>query len=484
MQTGRVLKGCYRVVRQLGDGVGGFAAVYLVEHVVTRDQFAMKVPTYAGPDMELQFQKEINLLKELQRLDHPHLVRYFDDFIEGGVHYLVMLLAKGKSLQTLLNTGKRFTEEAAIDIILQVLDGLKAAHRINIIHRDIKPNNIMYDGSLATLIDFGIARAQGMGGDTQLLIYGARTGYYHAPEQPQMVLTPDPRLDIYSIGVTLYELITGRAMEIFPMESIKRLTEPVDSVTSLPGLSPVLETVLKKATAAKPAQRHQTIDQLIADLGRAKTVQLAANPTRIDFGRVGWNSPSSREFTLTVISGTPKKLHGVRPTWVSEVKFIPPDMTTYPKRIVVTAKSTDITSTNQQGELVLTHDSGEIRIPLSVEFGEAPPNLTIFDDEATASIRRSQEAYKFKISGLNQGGEVVPGCALIKWEREDRGITGKLDIKGDKKVINVSTSLHFRDYRDNSYSNAILFIVYDRPASEYGAQPIYTERVPVTITRR
>lgn len=483
MQTGTILKGCYQVLKQLG-GTGGFAMVYLVEHTVTKVQYAMKVPLYINTEMDAQFNQEVQLLKDLQKIHHPNLVEYHDDFVENGVHYLVMQLAQGVSLQSLLDKGKRFTEKEAIEISLQVLSALEAAKKVGVIHRDIKPSNIIYDGNNVTLIDFGIARANGGSkGKTVFTVIVARTGYYYAPEQPQFVMAADTRLDIYAVGVTLYELVTGNATNIFPFESFHRLVDPVDPVTSLPGITPALEKVLMKATAAKPANRYQDIPQFIQDLKLAKVIKLACDHSSVDFGRVPWNVPKTVNVSLQVMSGTPVPLTFKAPSWVSQVSVTPTDPLKYPKTVQITAMTRNVNSGICSGDLVIScGNAHDLTIPLRVQFGAAPPNLTFNPSSINVKVDKKLRVYNIMITATNIGGIIGDGSGVVCWEKDLFPVTGQIAVTASGNQLTVTTSLHFSSFWDNTYSNAIVFKAYEGPSGSHGTL-IYEGKVPITIHR-
>lgn len=199
----------------------------------------------------------------LDTLHHQNLVQYRSFETEKGSHYIFTSLVAGKSLEDYISNASYFSEEIATKIIIQVLRGLGFAHSKGIVHRDIKPSNIMWDGHTAVVIDFGISRSSGsVGGVTQALFAGAFTKHFGAPEQ-QGSSKPDPRNDIYAVGVTMYDMVTGKH-RLFPEMPADRYVQ--DPVTSLPGVSSELEAILMRAVAVYPQHRYASADEMILAL--------------------------------------------------------------------------------------------------------------------------------------------------------------------------------------------------------------------------
>ncbi len=270
MQIGQMIKKRYKVVRLLG--AGNMGSVAEVEDTQVGTHFAVKeisqaiLLTVGSLDA---FKKEAAILNSL---NHENLVQYRLFETEKGIHYIFTSLVAGQSLEQLIVGGHNFTEADSISIIIQVLRGLSHAHGKGVVHRDMKPSNVMWNGKVATVIDFGIARSGGaVGGLTQALFAGAYTPHFGAPEQIGSSL-PDPRNDIYAVGVTMYDMITsGRVYgtiegghKRFPQLPADRyIHDPVDS---LPGISKALESVLLKATAVALPARYSSADEMILAL--------------------------------------------------------------------------------------------------------------------------------------------------------------------------------------------------------------------------
>ena len=270
MAKQRVLGNRYEIQQVLGEG--GMAKVFLGTDRVLSRTVAVKVlaPQYAEDQQFVaRFRREA---QAAAALNHPNIVSVFDTGSNGNVHYIVMEYVEGKTLQETLREESRLTPERSIEIGEAVARALSAAHAKGLVHRDIKPGNIMItrEGQVKVM-DFGIARATTSDTVTQTAaVLG--TAAYLSPEQAQGE-TVDHRSDIYSLGVVLYEMLTGR--QPFTGESpvsiaYRHVTEdPVPPSRLNPDVPDALDAIVMKAMAKSPDDRYQTAQELIDDLRRA-----------------------------------------------------------------------------------------------------------------------------------------------------------------------------------------------------------------------
>jgi serine/threonine-protein kinase len=266
LDKGKTLKGRYRILEKIGTG--GMADVYLAYDIVLDRKVAVKVMhsnLAADESFVKRFKREA---QAAANLNHPNIVSVYDWGYEEGTYFIVMEYITGKTLKQLIKEKGPLPIDFGLEIAKQIASALSFAHRHEVIHRDIKPHNIIIteDGHVK-VTDFGIARAKS-GSITET---GSVMGsvHYLSPEQSQGL--PATELsDIYSFGCLLYEMFTGSVP--FDGESavsiaMKHATEKPASPSSLNALiPPELEAVILKAMAKDPFDRYQTADEILSDL--------------------------------------------------------------------------------------------------------------------------------------------------------------------------------------------------------------------------
>jgi serine/threonine-protein kinase len=266
------LSGRYLIERVLGQG--GMATVYLATDLIRQRPVAIKVlrPELAAVLGEERFLREITVTASL---DHPHIVPLFDSGQASGVLYYAMPYVEGESLADRLKREKLLPFAEALRIIREVASALQYAHERGVIHRDIKPQNILLAAGHARVADFGIARAVRVAGVDKLTGTGFAVGtpHYMSPEQSAGE-DVDARSDVYSLTTVLYEMLAGEPPYTGPsMQAViaKRLREPVPRVTTLrETVSVALEAAITKGLAKEPVDRFQTIAEFSAALDHAQ----------------------------------------------------------------------------------------------------------------------------------------------------------------------------------------------------------------------
>ena len=270
-QAGVQQLGPYRLMKKLGEG--GMGAVYLALDTASQKHVAVKVlPRNLGtnPELVTRFRRESEAAKALQ---HPNIIGAFAAGEDLGYHYYAMEYCEGQPLDVILAAEKRLPVERAVDIVLQAAQGLKYAHDQGIIHRDIKPSNIIVaqDG-LVKVLDLGLSKNLEEGGVSFKTVTGAVLGtpHYISPEQAQGEKIVDGRSDIYSLGATLYQLLTGQvpfdgatALEILSKHVNTVLPNPQDLREEIPDAA---VGVLQRMMAKKPDDRYRDCGLLITDL--------------------------------------------------------------------------------------------------------------------------------------------------------------------------------------------------------------------------
>ena len=282
-----VLGGRYRLESRLG--AGGMAEVYRGFDPVLNRTVAIKtlLPQFARDEAFVaRFRREA---QAAARLNHPNIVAAYDTGEDDGTQYIVMEFVEGRTLAEFLSTGRRPTPVQSSEIAQKIAGALAAAHAQGVIHRDIKPGNIMVtrDGTVKVM-DFGIARlTTGVETAPQTsAVLGTAT--YLSPEQAQGGPV-DARTDIYSLGTVLYELVAGRPP--FTGESpvaiaYKQVNEtPVPPSSLNPDVPVRLDAVIMKAMSKNPANRYQTAEEFAADLDRVvKGQEVEATPLLAGMG--------------------------------------------------------------------------------------------------------------------------------------------------------------------------------------------------------
>lgn len=267
-----LLSGRYRVLDQLG--AGGMGEVYLCAHAVMKHKVAVKVlpPERAADPAALErFRQEA---RAVAALDHPHIVRAYDIDSDGPVHYLVMEYVEGRTLHDVIRADGPLPVRTAAGYVAQVAAALQHAHERGLVHRDVKPGNLIVDAAgTVKVLDLGLARffqagGEAADGEDAGLVVG--TADYMAPEQSLDGPGADTRADIYSLGCTLYFLLTGRAP--FQNKSVSqkllchqfRKPEPLRKVR--PEVPAGLAAVVDRMTAKDPVDRYQTPAEVVAAL--------------------------------------------------------------------------------------------------------------------------------------------------------------------------------------------------------------------------
>ena len=266
--SSRLLAGRYELIEKIGEG--GMAIVYKAKCRLLNRYVAIKI---LRPEFTKDEQFVENFRRESQAaagLSHPNIVSVYDVGQEGNIHFIVMELVEGKTLSELIEEKGRLDYKEAINITRQVASALSLAHKNQIVHRDIKPHNILITNTgVAKLADFGIARAVSastiIGGNNKVM----GSVHYFSPEQARGAYV-DERSDIYSLGIVLYEMLTGKV----PFDgdnpisiALMHINDPMPPVSAeVPGIPPQLEKIIMKATDKYQTNRYRTADEMIEDL--------------------------------------------------------------------------------------------------------------------------------------------------------------------------------------------------------------------------
>ena len=266
LSKGQKINERYEIVKSIGEG--GMANVYLADDKILERKVAVKVlrgDLSADDKFIRRFEREA---QSVSNLSHPNIVEVYDVGVEDGEHYIVMEYIEGKTLKQLLKKRESLTLTEVIDIMTQLTDGIAHAHESYIIHRDIKPQNIMIeDNGLIKITDFGIAMALNA---TQLTQTNSVMGSVHyLPPEQASGKGSTVKSDIYSLGILMYELLTGNvpfkgdnAVEI----ALKHMKDKIPSIRKQnPAIPQSVENILLKAAAKNPRNRYDSARSMYED---------------------------------------------------------------------------------------------------------------------------------------------------------------------------------------------------------------------------
>jgi serine/threonine-protein kinase len=341
---GTILDGKYRLDSFLSRG--GMGAVFRGTHVMLGRPVAVKMinpDLVTSPEIVRRFQREARAATQLK---HPNVVDVYDlGQTADGTLYIVMELVAGGSLKDVIRTSGPMDPARIVRILGQVCDGLAQAHRRNIIHRDLKPQNIMLTvdpGGVETakIVDFGIAKTFEPDSHTQLTATGSTLGtpHYMSPEQVTGSIV-DGRSDIYSLGVILYEMLTGEVPfndPSLPSVLVKHMTEPPQPPSARRPdvhVPPELEAVALRCLAKSPAERFESVEAMAGVLRRALPDR-PADQTTIPIGRAGAAAAEAATMPLAAAPTIPSVPAGAAaspaPTVVPPTMVPPPAPPTGP----------------------------------------------------------------------------------------------------------------------------------------------------------
>ena len=268
---GKLLGNRYEIIEKIGNG--GMATVYKAMDKVLKRNVAVKI-------LRDEFTTDEEFIKRFEveaqsaaRLTHPNIVSIYDVGVEDNLHYIVMELIQGKTLKEIILEEKGpLPWKWSVNVAIQIASALETAHRNNIIHRDIKPHNIIItEDGIAKVTDFGIAKAVS---NSTITAFGTTMGsvHYFSPEHARGGYT-DAKSDLYSLGVVLYEMVTGR----LPLDAdtpvsvaLKHMQEkPKEPIEVNPNVPKAVNKIIMKALQKDPNLRYQSATEMLTDLNRA-----------------------------------------------------------------------------------------------------------------------------------------------------------------------------------------------------------------------
>ena len=306
LNNGTFIADRYEIVGQVGTG--GMSDVYKAKDHTLGRYVAIKV-------LKSEFSEDTNFVSKFRTeaqsaavLEHPNIVNIYDVGSENGIHYIVMEYVEGITLKTYIGKKGQLTYKEALSIAIQVGRGIQAAHAKNIVHRDIKPQNIIIstDGKVK-VTDFGIARAV-----SENTIHSDVMGsvHYASPEQARNGYVSN-RSDIYSLGIVMYEMVTGRVPfdgDSTVAVAIQHLQDEMDPPSKYaPNLPISLEKIIQKCTQKSPDRRYDSMESLLIDLRKA-----LLNPNEDFVTLVPFSQDKTRVLTDDEVNEIKKKTEAVK----------------------------------------------------------------------------------------------------------------------------------------------------------------------------
>ncbi len=267
---GRLLGNRYQIIEKIGNG--GMATVYKAKCLVLNRYVAVKILREEFTTDE-EFIKRFNTeAQSAASLTHPNIVSVFDVGHEGNLYYIVMELIQGKTLKEIIISDGALSWKWSINVAMQIASALETAHRNNIIHRDIKPHNIIItEEGIAKVTDFGIAKAVS---NSTITAFGTTIGsvHYFSPEHARGGYT-DAKSDLYSLGIVMYEMLTGKVpfdadtpVSVALMHMQDKAIEPIKINPSIPV---AVNKIIIKAMEKDPNMRYQNATEMLKDLSMA-----------------------------------------------------------------------------------------------------------------------------------------------------------------------------------------------------------------------
>ena len=267
---GRLLGNRYQIIEKIGNG--GMATVYKAKCLVLNRYVAVKILREEFTTDE-EFIKRFNTeAQAAASLTHPNIVSVFDVGHEGNLYYIVMELIQGKTLKEIIISDGALSWKWSINVAMQIASALETAHRNNIIHRDIKPHNIIItEEGIAKVTDFGIAKAVS---NSTITAFGTTIGsvHYFSPEHARGGYT-DAKSDLYSLGIVMYEMLTGKVpfdadtpVSVALMHMQDKAIEPIKINPSIPV---AVNKIIIKAMEKDPNMRYQNATEMLKDLSMA-----------------------------------------------------------------------------------------------------------------------------------------------------------------------------------------------------------------------
>jgi serine/threonine protein kinase len=433
-KTKGLVLGNYVVLDKIGQG--GMGHVYQAQHRRMKRVVALKVLPSAVAKSEKSVERFQREVEAAARLSHPHVVTAYDADQADGVHFLVMEYVAGADLSALVRREGPLPVATALDYVLQAARGLAYAHAQGVIHRDIKPSNLLLDPQgTVKILDLGLARFQRdleAGSDAPALTQTGQlmgTVDFIAPEQAMDTRTADARSDIYSLGCTLFYLITGRAVYptgSFAQKVVAHMTHAIPSLSDLRDEVPAeLDTVFQRLVAKRPEERPQSMEEVIAQLESCRALvgdsrQASQDTSAIFRGPTGGGDTEPSVETVTPRQGTRRPVTDGLSDWLHQP--LPSAATVFR----ATRRRTPFGARRSQVLAALGIAAGLVGLLLFASIVAAlrtdQGTLVVEADEPGASVQVLDEAGQIVVRGVSEADPLTfslePGTHRLRVEKD------------------------------------------------------------------
>ena len=499
IMKGQKINDRYQIIKSIGEG--GMANVYLAYDTILDRDVAVKV-------LRGDLSNDEKFVRRFQRealnsssLSHPNIVEVYDVGDDNGQYFIVMEYIEGKNLKTLLKKRGKLTVSEVIDIMSQIADGLSVAHDSYIIHRDIKPQNIMIlENGLVKITDFGIAMAMNA---TQLTQTNSVMGSVHyLPPEQASGKGSTLKSDIYSMGILMYELLTGvlpyrgdNAVEI----ALKHLKEPLPSIREiLPDIPQSVENIILKSAAKNPKNRYNDARAMYEDL------KTCLDETRLNEPKYEYQYPEldgdNKKFTkqveeaITVENQDKTKEVSVKKITDSETKkenklLIILSSIFVGLVVIVAAFVLVLPAILKQKDIVVPNVAGKsvsevIKELQDLGFEVADEQVEISDDEIAkgAVVKTNPASGSKRTEGTTITIYVSTGDS--KHEIEDYKGRNYLEVKGELEAYGIIVYVNKNEVNDpDKYEEDIIMGQDVEAGSKLGARDSITLYIPNITTQ-
>ncbi|AWF96085.1 Stk1 family PASTA domain-containing Ser/Thr kinase [Weissella cibaria] len=442
MQINQLIGDRYRIIEPLGEG--GMANVYRAHDIILDRDVSLKLMRLDMRDNESVRRRFENEIAATSALIHPNIIQVYDYGEDGGSQYLVSEYVSGMDLKRYIAERQPIPVTRVIDIMSEILAGVGEAHKAGIVHRDLKPQNILINqNGEAKITDFGIARAQTSFGMTQTNT-AIGSVHYMAPEQVKGEVAT-VRSDIYSLGVMLFEMLTGHVPfdgETAVAVAVKHTQEPMPSIRDIdPRMPQALENVILKATAKNPMSRYASAHEMAADLATA------LSPNRVNEAR--WEDPNE------AVDDTVTKVIPLAPIHEMANTEAASEATTSP---AVTAEPTAVTPDNPKSKWrwiwVALGVVAALVIGLGVYGATRPALVRVPDVSGMTQANASQalERLKLEVGDVTTTSSSAIDRGKVVRTTPARGKSIKAGAEVDLIVSKGPAKVRFGDYVNEKYT--------------------------------